>query len=101
MPKHILDSPDFDILSDFFSDMLNQFRAIWGMLEYSNIVKYYKIEFTTYRNFIADVAYSYNKKNNPFHNLKHGITVMNCCYRFLENEKCAKLFDTISAKAAF
>lgn len=45
-------------------------------------------------NFISKVAYSYEKTNNPFHNMYHGFTVLHGAYILSLNKSFQSIFNT-------
>ncbi|CAD8201785.1 unnamed protein product [Paramecium pentaurelia] len=69
-----IDNFHFNILA--VDDMIQKQLVVVEILKYHNLIKEYDIPLDTLCQFLSEVEYKYNKKNNVFHNYDHGISVM-------------------------
>lgn len=46
-------------------------------------------------NFLNKIKYKYNVNQNPFHNFKHGISVMHGSYNIVTNTRAKEYFDDL------
>jgi len=92
-----LASLKYDFLEiDSNSDLVN---FPWAMFEGSGVVEFYNIKREIYDCFIDDIKTLYDKRANPFHNFKHGLTVMNVCYSLLVSTNLGEFFCEIGTAA--
>ena len=65
----------------------------------TDVVSTYNIDKNCFYNFIKETERLYNHRGNSYHNFKHGLTVMNFCYRFLKVEIIKEYFLEIGISA--
>lgn len=62
------------------------------MLKNTQIVDSYMINPHTFSKFIKKTDNYYSRNNNPFHNFRHGVTVMNTVYNIFKTSQLGKYF---------
>lgn len=69
---------DIDYLE--IDDPKELYKYPWAMINKTEVAANYMMASVTFYKFIEEVERLYNKRNNPYHNFKHALTVMNVCY---------------------
>lgn len=75
------------------------FKDVWAMFKGSNVADVFEIVPSTFSNFIEQTYAEYEIHQNPFHNFRHAVTVMNVCYFFLKEGTLSLYFDSLSVAA--
>lgn len=58
-------------------------EIVWQIFVLSDTQELYKISRLVFDRFMNKVEHLYEHKSNPYHNFRHGITVMNILYHFI------------------
>jgi hypothetical protein len=69
------------------------YKHIWAMFSNTQIVDSYMMSPYTFSKFIVEANKYYSKNKNPFHNFKHGITVMSTAYNIFKISNLKKYFS--------
>jgi 3'5'-cyclic nucleotide phosphodiesterase len=75
------------------------YKHVWAMLSVSQVVDNYQIKPLQFINFIKETDNYYSKHDNPFHNFRHGATVMNAAYSMLRTTNLPKYFGKTGTSA--
>lgn len=59
-------------------------RLAWAIFTAAGTVKFYGIERSTFEGFSSEASRLYSYRNNAYHNYKHGITVLQHVFCFIE-----------------
>lgn len=91
-----LKTPDADFL-----DCQNQqmYTYAWTMFREVGAVEEFQISETRFYILLNEVQRLYDHRNNPFHNFKHGISVLHSTYYMLRMTKAGEVFDKLGLAA--
>ncbi|KRX00205.1 hypothetical protein PPERSA_10704 [Pseudocohnilembus persalinus] len=85
IPQHDLFQPVEFKYDQFEFDAFNlspveQYRFVVNYFQKYKFIERFNIPFGEMRQFLDQLKYQYNKRNNPFHNFFHALTVMQGCH---------------------
>jgi len=60
-----------------------------------NFIDGYQIDINSWNSFMGRLIFKYNKRNNPFHNFTHGVTVLHGCYYLTTVKKINDLLNKL------
>ena len=89
---------NFDILS--VEALPDKFRHIFTMFHSLNFFESFGVDSKTFGRFVSMLQTEYDKRNNPFHNFNHGITVAHGAYFLLKNSTISEMLPALE-KFAF
>lgn len=88
--------PDMDFLDMDKTTLMRQAKM---MFDDAHIMKDFNIDDKKWASFINEVQRLYDHRNNPFHNFKHGISVLHSTYYILRYSRASDFFDKIGTAA--
>jgi cAMP-specific phosphodiesterase 4 len=91
-----LRAPELDFLDTDKDDM---FRHVWLMFKHSGTVEAYNISEQKFYSLLSEVQRLYDHRSNPFHNFKHGVSVLHSTYYLLRYTKASEAFDKLGVAA--
>ena len=77
------------------------YRHAWDLFVISDVEEAYMMKRSTFNSFIKETSRLYEWRGNPYHNFRHGITVMNKVYHFRNSPSVIKgeYFTTLGTAA--
>lgn len=91
-----LRTPDSDFLD---SSNMDLFRYAWYMFLDANVISTYEIKESKFYNMLYEVQKLYDHRDNPFHNFRHGMSVLHSTYYLLMMTKVGHCFDRLGFAA--
>lgn len=91
-----LRTPDSDFLD---STNMQLFRYVWLMFVDMGVSRDFSIKEQTFYTMLYEAQKLYDHRDNPFHNFKHGVSVLHSTYYILRNTKAGDQFDRIGKAA--
>lgn len=95
---------DIELLKSFEMSFLGcptlqMFRFAHSMFKHVDAVEEFQIQEPKFYTFMAEVQRLYDHRSNPFHNFKHGMSVMHSVYFLVKYTKCGNSFDKLAQAA--
>lgn len=96
-PQAIKDLGFLRIADSDFLDTSNEdmFRYSWYMFLDSGVVAEFNINQSKFHNMLCETRRLYDRLDNPFHNFKHGMSVMHSTYYLMTMTKVGLSFDRL------
>ena len=94
--QEVLKNPELDFLD---MDKEDSYRLVWQMFSFSELAEEFTISQDTFSELLKEAHRLYDHRSNPFHNFKHGVTVLHSTYYLLRYTKASEVFDKLGVAA--